>query len=365
MTPDTMNPTPQPQLEEKATRQPVMTLGIVNNYDDTEETRLFLTPEACGMISNFGYRILIESGAGIDINYSDKAYAECNAEVVSRPEALKADIVLSVRPLRVPDLMQMRKGTTLISLMDEALFDRQVVEALLDRQIIMLALDNVVSSNGLRVFARVLDEIDGRAAIIYAQEGITFLGEGKGVLLAGIAGLNPCEVVVIGSGWRPQAAAKAAMAAGARVTMMDNDVASLFEAQSECGDNLSTSVIHPHVLYNKIKSADVIILDDCTNDFEIPPQLGVTMKDSVYMLDMRKTIPSLCVPRTVAMGLSNPLVHFFEDVAIKGGISRLAATTPGVRPAVVTLRGKLVDKYIAMHLGMSAADISVMLTQTN
>ncbi len=360
-----MTPTPLPQAEIETTRKDALTLSIVNNYADSEETRLFLTPEACAMIRNFGYRIMVESGAGLDINYSDNAYSDCEAEIVSRGEALKADIVLSVRPLHVDDIMLMRKETTLISLMDSALFDRAVVEALLDRRITMLALDNVVSANGLRVFARILDEIDGRAAVIYAQEGITFLGEGKGVLLAGVAGLNPCEVVVIGSGWRPQAAAKAAMAAGARVTMMDNDVASLFEAQSECGDNLSTAVIHPHVLFNKVKSADVIILDRCTNDFEMPPQLGIAMKESIYVIDMRKTIPSLCVPRTVAMGLSNPLVHFFEDVALKGGIRRLVATTPGVRPAVVTINGKLVDKFIAMHLGMCAADLAVMLTQTN
>lgn len=360
-----MTPTPQPQAEQVTFRQANMTLGIVNNYADTEETRLFLTPEACAMIANFGYRIMLERGAGIDINYPDKAYADAGVEIVSRPEALKSDIVLSVRPLRVDDLMLMRKGATLISLMDTALFDRAVVEALLDRQIVMIALDKVVSSNGLKVFARILDEIDGRAAIIYAQEGITFLGEGKGVLLAGVAGLNPCEVVVIGCGWRPQAAAKAAMAAGARVTMMDNDVSALFDAQRECGDNLTTTVIHPHVLFNKVKSADVIILDDCTNDFEMPRQLGLAMKESVYLLDMRKTIPSLCVPRTVAMGLSNPLVHLFGDVALKGGIRRLIATTPGMRPAIVTLQGKLVDKYIAMHLGLCATDISVMLTQTN
>ena len=360
-----MSATPQPQAEAVKTDRTKMSLGILNNYPDTDETRLFLTPEACALISNFHYHIMMETGAGIDINYSDQSYADANVDIVSRTEALKADIVLSVRPLRVEDVLQMRKGTTLISLMDSSLFDRAVVEALLDRHITMLVLDNLVSANGLRVFARILDEIDGRAAIIYAQEGVTFLGEGKGVLLAGVAGLNPCEVVIIGSGWRQQAAAKAALAAGARVTMMDNDVSALFEAQSICGDQLSTAAIHPHVLFNKVKSADVIILDNCTNQFEMPRQLGMAMKDSVYMLDMRNTIPSLCVPRTVAMGLSNPLVHFFSEVALKGGIEKCAASTPGVRPAVVTLRGKLVDKYIAMRLGMCAADISVMLTQTN
>lgn len=360
-----MTPVTQPKEASAATRKCDFTIGMVNNYPDTDETRLFLTPEACGMISNYGFHIMMEAGSGIDISYTDAQYADNSVEIVTRTEALKADIVLSMRPLRKEDTLTMRKGATLISLMDSTLFERPVVEALLDRQVTLLALDNVVSSNGLRVFARVLDEIDGRAAMLYAQEGLTFLGEGKGVLLAGVAGLDPCEVLVIGTGWRPQAAAKAAMAAGARVTLMDNDVASLFEAQTECGCSLSTAAIHPHVLFNKVKSADVIIFDNCTNDFEMPKQLGLAMKDSVYLLDMRKTLPSLSVPRTVAMGLSNPLVHFFEDVMLKGGIDRLAANTPGVRPAIVTIRGKLTDKYVAMHLGMTAADAGVMLTQTN
>lgn len=360
-----MEPVSQPKEARTVARKSDFTLGLVSNYSDTDETRLFLTPEACGMISNFGFQILMEAGAGINISYSDAQYADNSVDIVSRTEALKADIVLSTRPLRTDDLLLMRKGATLVSLMDSSLFERSVIEALLDRRITLLTLDNAVSSNGLRVFARILDEIDGRAAIIYAQEGLTFLGEGKGVLLAGVAGLNPCEVLVIGEGWRPQAAAKAAMAAGARVTLMDNDVSSLFEAQAACGDALYTAAIHPHVLLNKVKSADVIILDDCTNDFEIPAQLALTMKESVYMLDMRKTLPSLSVPRTVAMGLSNPLVHFFEDVMLKGGIDRLAANTPGLRPAIVTIRGKLTDKYVAMHLGLPATDVGVMLTQTN
>lgn len=360
-----MTPATQPQQDTVATRKSALSLAIVNNYADTDETRLFLTPEACALIANFGYRIMLEAGAGIDINYTDQNYADAGVEIVTRPEALKADIVLSVRPLRVADLLLMRKGATLISLMDSSLYDRAVIEALLDRQIILLALDNMASANGLKVFARILDEIDGRAAIIYAQEGISFLGEGKGVLLAGVAGLNPCEVLIVGSGRRPQAAAKAALAAGANVTMMDNDVSALFEAQRECGQHLNTAMIHPHVLFNKVKSADVIILDNCTNPFEMPRQLAMAMKESVYMLDMLNTVPSLVVPRTVAMGLSNPLVNFFEEVAMKGGIGKLAATNNGVRQGVVTLRGKLVDKNVATGVGMNATDISLMLTQTN
>lgn len=357
---------PQPQPACVRARKENPAIGIVNNYADSDETRLFLTPEACGMISNFGYKIVMETGAGTDINYTDGDYAANNVEIVSRDKALgAADIVLSVRPLRAEDVDRMKPRAALITLFDRDLFDRSLIERYLKREVTLMALDSMCSANGLPIFRRILEEIDGRAAILYVEDGISFLGEGKGVLLAGVAGVNPCEVLIIGAGLRPAFAAKAAIAAGAKVTLMDNDVSSLYEAKNFCGDALVTSVIHPHVLYNSVKSADVILLDRCTRDFEFPRQLSVAMKQSVYFLDLTQTVPSLSVPRTVAMGISNPLINFFEEATIKGGLNSMIANTSGVRESVLTYRGKLVDKYIAMRTGLAAVNIKMMLTQTN
>lgn len=356
---------PQEELSTITASDGRMTLGILNNYPDSDETRLFLTPEACSMLATMGFRVLFESGAGIDINYSDEVYANDGAEILPRHEVLEADIVISVRPLTAADVQRMRKGAALISLMDAALFNSEVIHTLLERKVTMLALDNIVSANGVPIFSQILDEIDGRAAVLYAQEGLSFLGEGKGVLMGGIPGLQPCEVLVIGQGGRAWAAARAALSTGATVTMMDNDISSLAEAQAYCGDNLITSAINPKVLYNKVKSADVIMLDGCTRDFEFPKQLSVAMKDSVYLIDLESTTPSLSVPRTVAMALSNVLINFFGETLIKGGIDAQVASMPGVQNGVVTYRGRLTDKFIGLRLGMVAVDINILLTQAN
>lgn len=224
------SPETQPQEVSTATRKPKLTLGVLNNYRDSDETRLFLTPEACGMLVSMNIRILMESGAGIDITYPDEAYSSRGVEIVTRPSALKADVVLSVRSLHADDILLMQRGSALLTLSDPNL-PRDAVQALLDRQISLLAIDRIYSANKQYTFARVLDEIDGRAAILYAQEGLSFLGEGKGVLMSGLAGIEPCEVLIIGEGWRVQGAAKAALAVGARVTLMDNDISALFEAE--------------------------------------------------------------------------------------------------------------------------------------
>ncbi|MCM1005682.1 MAG: hypothetical protein NC402_05220 [Prevotella sp.] len=358
------NYTPQPEMANTMEAKRSFSLGVLNNYPDSEETRQFLTPEACGMLVGAGIDIWLEAGAGININYSDEAYAENGCVLKTRAEVLACDVVLCVRPLRTDDVLRLKKGATMLTLFDPQL-PKQTVEALAQRDATMIALDKMVSENGVRIFSRILDEIDGRAAILYAQEGLSFLGEGKGVLMGGIPGLQPCEVLLIGAGARILAAAKAALQTGARVTLMDNDIAALDDAIAACGDRLITSSIHPKVLYNDVKHSDVIIIDSCTREFTLPDSLTFAMKENVYFLDLNETVPSLIVPRSVAMAISNLLINFFNDTLRLGGMKRIISTVPGVRAGMVTYRGHLVNKQIASSLGVHALDLGIMLTQSN
>lgn len=353
----------QPERSGAATQRAAFALGILNNYPDSDETRLFLTPEAAGMLTSMGIALSMEAGAAVDINYTDQDYADNGVRILPRADVLStSDVLLSVRSLTAPDTMRLKKGATLMCLADPDLH-RDQIEALLERGITMLAIDRMFSANGVQIFARVLDEIDGRAAILYAQDGLSFLGEGKGVLLAGVPGLKPCEVLIIGQGWRVMAAAKAALQTGARVTLMDYDISGLYEAQGECGPNLITTAIHPKVLYNNVKSADVIILDDCTREFTFPRQLSLAMKENVYMLDLTETTPSLIVPRSVAMGISNLLINFFHETLEFGSIQRQIFLTEGVQAGVVTHGGYLVDKIVGMKHGIHAIDLPLLLAR--
>ncbi len=118
----------------------------------------------------------------------------------------------------------MRPGATLLCMMDNTLFEKEVTTALLEHKITLGCLDNMVSHNDIPVFADIIDELDGRASIMYAQDRLSFLGGGKGVIPAGVAGTNPCEVLIIGDGNVECAAANAALDAGAYVTLMNNDI---------------------------------------------------------------------------------------------------------------------------------------------
>lgn len=356
---------PQPCVVALDSPAPSIHIGLLGNYADTDETRMLLTPEACGMLTSGGLKITMEAGAGVDISFSDEKYAEYGVKIATRDEVLKCPVVLAYNPLRAKDIKKMQKGAVLLCMMGDILFEETTVKALLSHKINCGCFDNMVSHHDIHVFSDIVSEIDGRGAIMYAQESLSYLGGGKGVLLAGVAGLTPCEVLVIGAGMESVCAANAAVGAGAKATLMDNDVSGLMIARQNCVPGVETVAIHPKVLTNRVKSADVIITGNTTRPFKFPKNLSSSLKDNVYVIDLNESHPSISVPRTVAMALSNPMINFFNEMAIKDGFQGMLVTTPGVQVGMVTYEGKLVDKLIASYLSLPSIDIRVMLSSTN
>ncbi len=355
----------QAELQMENTTKPKLQLGLLGNYSDSEETRMLLTPEGCGMLTSAGIEVLMEAGAGVDISFPDENYAEYGVRIVSRDQALAQPIVLSFMPLKPKDIKKMRKGSALLCMMGNTLFEPATIKALMAQQIDTGCFDNMYSHHDVTIFANIIDEIDGRGAIMYAQESLSYLGGGKGVLLAGVAGLNPCEVLVLGTGTAAIHAANAASAAGAKAVIMDNDISALEIARSGLVAGVEVVAIHPRVLTNRVKTADIIITTPTTQEFKFPQVLSSQLKDNVYVLDLSEVHPSVSVPRTVAMALSNPLINFFNEMSIKNGFDGMVATTPGVQSGMIVYKGKLVDKLIGSYTSMPSIDIRVMLSATN
>lgn len=340
-------------------------IGLLGNDRDSVETRFLLTPEVCGLLISGGWKMKMETDAASNISYTDEDYASYGVEICSREEALDADYVLSYPPLGVKDLEHIRPGATLMCYFTEVFFDSAVIDMLLEKRICAISLDHAKSHNGVQIFGQIVAEVDGRTAIWYAQEAFSFLGGGKGVLLGGVPGIPPCEVVVIGCGIRVLSSIKAALAAHATVTLLDNDMSELAKAQEQCGDRLITCAIHPRPLVNKISSADVIFLDDCTNPFTFPDELKSLVKKDAFVLDFRHSSPSVSTPRTIAMAVGTCMSNLFAEIGLKGGMRNLIATTKGVREAIITYNGHLTGKLVAAITGKEAFDLEMMLESAN
>lgn len=386
--------TPLEQPSQVATASRGFTIGVPACRHESER-RFPLTPEGANRLIERGFRVKIESGAAAPIHYTDNQYLRAGCDVVSRSEALQCEIVLHLSPLDMADVRHLRRGALLLSLLSPELVTKEYVKALMEKHTVAIALDLIEDEHGHRPFADILAEIDGRAAMAMAASLLADSEHGKGILLGGIAGINPCEVVILGSGIAAVSAARTATGMGAIVRMFDNDVYSLRHASRELGASLITSAMHPRVISGALHTADVIIATPTTDtSYSIDSDEAMLLKRGVLAFDLTdrrmSPFPSMqpidlaradsnkcrrpegwracyihagsAVPRTCAMALSNTLMTMLTSVFTCDGVHNALKLLPGLRKAAYLFLGRLVNEEIGAKTGIRALDINLYLT---
>lgn len=392
MTSSEYTPLEQPASVSTASRG--FTIGVPACRHEGER-RFPLTPEGASRLIERGFRVKIESGASAPIHYTDNQYLRAGCDVVSRSEALQCEIVIHLSPLDMPDVRHLRRGSLLLTLLSTELVSKEYIKALMEKHTVAIALDLIEDEHGHRPFADILAEIDGRAAMAMAASLLADSEHGKGILLGGIAGINPCEVVILGSGIAAVSAARTATGMGAIVRMFDNDVYSLRHASRELGASLITSAMHPRVISGALHTADVIIATPTSDSsYTIDSEEAMLLKRGVLTFDLTdrgmSPFPSMqpidlarddsnkcrrpdgwracyihagsAVPRTCAMALSNTLMTMLTSVCTCDGVHNALKLLPGLRKAAYLFLGKLVNEEIGERTGIRALDINLYLT---
>ena len=208
---------PQELLKEIQRLSNRLTIGIPRELEEGER-RLALTPEAVEMLTGYGHRVLLESGAGLGINYSDNRYAEAGAEIVETAQELfQADMILKILPPTVEEVAMARPRAVFFSLIQLNRFQREAFELMAMKRITAVSYELMADETGRIPILGVTSEIEGAAAITIASELLSNEQGGKGILFGGMPGLSPTEVVIIGAGNAGTVAARAAQALGASV----------------------------------------------------------------------------------------------------------------------------------------------------
>lgn len=377
--------------------------------DNPAERRFPLTPESVGALTRMGFEVRMESGAAAYIHYPDEAYVKAGASLVVRRDALQADIVIHLAPLEMGDIRMLRRGALLLSL---ANFERrqgaEVVRELVSRRIINIAIDLVRDPTGNRPFGDILSEIDGRSAMTIAASMLADPVNGKGILLGGIAGVIPCEVTVIGSCLAACAAARSAMGLGAVVRLFDDDVYRLRTALRQLGDGVIGSSVHPHVLENALRTADIVVVTDRKEPLPVDGDINRVLKRKALLFDLSESPgsafpaakivdlgeidrhrcksatgfamandmtssdgmarrvcfvnPGSTVPRTAAMALSDTFITLLNQIAGCGESGAMLPLTPGLQEATLTFMGKVVNERVARMAGVRCTDIRLLLS---
>ncbi len=373
-----------------------LTIGIPKE-DQRIEKRLAITPETAGLLVEAGYRVLVESDAGLTINYSDRYYAESGAEIVFSPaEVYQADIILKISPPSFEEIGWMKPRCTVFSFLQIHLLSRASIDLMMKKRINAVAYELVLDDNAVSPFVTAISEIEGACSITVAGELLSNAHGGKGILLGGVPGISPTEIIIFGAGVAGKVAARAALALGASVKIFDNEVHKLRDIQHKLGQAMFTSTLQPNVMRNAFRSADVVIgamqYVNKTHVYRISSDLIREMKKGSLIIDLLmsqggcfETTLEACLPnhpfiferfgvlhfcelslasrvaRTSSIALSNIFITMFTALADSGGVGQFARFDRGFAAGFYMFSGKMVNSYVANHFNLPVNDIGLFL----
>jgi alanine dehydrogenase len=193
------------------------------------EYRVGLFPAGVRLLSQMGHTVYVEHEAGLEAGFSDQEYMQAGAKVAYTPHEVfgRADLLLKVaRPL-TEEIEWLRPGTALAGLLHLGSARQEKIEKLLDNEITAIAYEQITLPDGTVPIRKPLSQIGG---ILAAQIGARLLQNnagGKGILLGGMPGVPPAEVVILGAGIAGAVAAKAFLGMGAHLTVLDSNINAL------------------------------------------------------------------------------------------------------------------------------------------
>ena len=374
---------PEECLLRELARQPRLSIGIPRE-NPALETRLPLTPEGVAIVVEEGHSVYVQRGAGESIAYTDLQYSEAGAFLVDdAADVFSADIVLKIAPPTPEELLLMNDGSTVMSLLQVNGLSKESLQLMMAKRLNAVAYDLIKDQQKAFPVVNSLSEIEGICAISVISELMSCERGGKGLLLGGVAGIPPTEVVILGAGITSTAAAQTALAIGA-----------LRQVKQHLGQHVFTSVIHPNVLFRALASADAVIgnlryIND-SERFMVSDELVRTMKRGAVIVDLgvdqggcfetsrcmtirqpmyevhgvrHYCVPNLSarVPRTASMALSNIFAPILLKIGRSGSVRQAAVESAGFRNGVYVYEGMMVNRLIGRYYGIASSDIGLLL----
>ena len=225
-----------------------------------QENRISLTPDAVSLLVYNGHNIVIESNAGKGSNFSDVEYSDAGAEIVySKEEVYDSDVIVKIEPPTNLELELLKKDQQLISAIQLETREKKYFKSLLEKNITSLAIEHIRDDEEKLPLLRSMSEIAGTSALLIASEYLSNINMGKGLILGGITGVSPTDVVIIGAGTVGEYACKTAIGLGANVRVFDTSLSRLKRLEDISNRNISTSIILPKSLRKALRRADVVV----------------------------------------------------------------------------------------------------------
>ncbi len=355
-----------------------------------DEKRTCITPDAVQVLVANGHSIFIEEGAGLGAFFTDMQYAEVGATIVKTPqEAFQQDLVLKINPPTREEIQYLKPYSYLISALQINLRDADYFQSLSEKKINAIAFEFILDEYKQLALVRLIGEIAGTASVLYASE---LLSQSNGLMLGGITGVRPTEVVIVGAGIVGEFATKAAIGLGASVRVFDNSLSKLRRLHTMVDSRVPTSMIDPKELTKALRRADVVIgalprLD--TQPIVTEEMVRLMKKGSIIIdvtIDNGKVfetseptnlqqpyfikhgvvhcgLPNLTsrMPRTTTKAISNFFLSYILNYDQEGGLENILLKNNEMKQSFYMYKGRHTKKTICDKFGLVYHDINLLL----
>ncbi|MEX2602238.1 MAG: alanine dehydrogenase [Balneolaceae bacterium] len=370
-----------------------MIIGIPKEIK-THENRVSLLPGGVRQFVRSGHEVLVEKGAGSGSSFSDEAYRESGATVLESAEEIwkRSELILKVKEPVPEEYSRIRPGQVIFTYFHFAA-SRELTQAVIDSGAVAIAYETVEKADGSLPLLIPMSEVAGRMA---PQEGAKYLEKpfgGRGVLMGGIPGVSPANVMVLGGGIVGVHAARIAAGMGAETVILDISLPRLRHLDEVMPRNVRTLYSNETNIRNLLPQADLVIgavlkpgakaphlitrnmlsdmkpgavLVDVAIDqggcFET--SRPTTHNDPVYLVDgiVHYCVANMpgAVPHTSTLGLTNATLPYALELAGKGWKRALTENEELMKGLNIS-QGKVVYKYVAEAFGLEHTPVEKVI----
>ncbi|GBC81345.1 Alanine dehydrogenase [bacterium HR10] len=226
-----------------------------------EEKRVSLSPAGVREVTAWGAEVVVTSGAGVGAGFTDEEYRAAGARIVySNEEAIRrADLVLKVQRPTPEEWTFFQERSALMAFLHLAVAPKEFLRALVERRLTAIGFEIVQEPDGALPILRSSSEIAGKMAVQIAGRLLESTSGGRGILLGGIPGIPPADVVILGGGTLGYYAARSFLGIGASVYILDKDMKRLMELDRLFEGRVVTALATASNIEKFVAFADVLI----------------------------------------------------------------------------------------------------------
>lgn len=303
-----------------------MIIGVPKEIKN-HEYRVAIVPAGVRQLIKHGHRVIVETGAGNGSGFADKDYIDEGAEIARNPLEVydQAQMIVKVKEPLEPEFPLIKPDHIVFTYFHFA-SSKELTEKMMQTGAVCIAYETVETEDGHLPLLTPMSEVAGRLAV---QEGAKYLERpfgGRGILLGGVAGVEPANVLILGGGVVGTNAAKMAAGLGARVTILDISIERLRYLNDIMPPNVTTMISNEYNIRQKLAEADLVIGGVLIPGARAP---RLITREMLKLMKKGAVIVDVSIDQGGCVETARPTTHSDPIYEVDGIIHYCVANMPG------------------------------------